>query len=329
MKNSKYLLLILISILWSCDPEEPENEKEIIPAIDTIVNAIAIDQNNTKWIGTENGLYKSVVEGYELQNLSLEGKIYSLFYENPGNILWIGTESGLLKASISGDSISDFSIFTEELSNLKVLALNIDQDSRHWFGTRKGISLNYGETWKKDNFRFNSLVELFSMEAENFTVNSIASLDGDYYFATSGARLYRAFGYDPSVDAFSGATQWSIPFNGESVTDTMFVVFIDNEGKQWMGGKEGIQVHTGNDPKNAESFVYYYYELPDYYVLTINQAPNGNMWVGTRNGLAVFNGSDWETITAGLPDLYITSIAFDADGSTWIGTKKGLANIPN
>jgi ligand-binding sensor domain-containing protein len=94
-----------------------------------------------------------------------------------------------------------------------------------------------------------------------------------------------------------------------------------------LGGKEGIQVHSGHDPKDLSSFTYYYDELPDYYVIAITQATNGDIWVGTRKGISIFNGSEWETITNGLPDLYVTSIAFDKDGGAWIGTKKGLANI--
>ncbi len=63
------------------------------------------------------------------------------------------------------------------------------------------------------------------------------------------------------------------------------------------------------------------------FVLTINQAPNADMWVGTSQGLTVLAGSGWETINTGLPDMWVTSIAFDADGSASVGAKKGLANI--
>jgi ligand-binding sensor domain-containing protein len=75
------------------------------------------------------------------------------------------------------------------------------------------------------------------------------------------------------------------------------------------------------------SFTYYSDELPDNYVLAINQAPNGDIWVGTRKGIAKFNGSGWTLITNGLPDLFVSSIAFDKDGKAWIGTKKGLVSL--
>jgi len=327
MKYSKYLIFILFSVFWACDDDDVP-EKEILPSIDTAVNAIAVDRYNTKWIGTDDGLYKSVVNGYELQGIPDSGTINALYYEESGDILWIGSGAGLLKATISAENITAYSIDSEDLSNPNVFTIHIDQDARRWFGTGKGISLNDDGHWKKENFRVNTQGMQFAMDPENFPVNSIASAAGETFFATSGARLYRATGFDPSTDAFSGATQWCIPYNGQSVTDTMFVVFIDQAGKQWMGGKEGIQVHTGDDPKAQDSFTYYYDELPDLYVLAINQSASGDMWIGTRQGLAVFTVTGWETITAGLPDLWVTSIAFDADGSTWVGTRKGLVNIP-
>jgi ligand-binding sensor domain-containing protein len=325
MKYIKIIPALFIVLLWTCKKDDDTPEKEIVQEINAEVNAIAVDIDNTKWIGTNEGLYKSVNDGYELQELSVSGKIYSLYYEANADILWIGTEGGLLKAAIGGDNISESSIDNENLSDPKVLTFYFDDVLRHWFGTEKGITMSHEDTWKKENFRINALEQLFPMDIEDYAVNSIASWDGDYFFATSGVKLYRAFNYDSSVDAFSGATQWDSPYNGQNISDTMFVVFIDNEGKQWMGGTEGLQVHTGHDP--LTNLTSYYDELPDNYVFDVNQAPNGDIWVCTREGIGIFNGTGWEILTEGLPDLYVTSIAFDNDGSAWIGTKKGLVNI--
>jgi ligand-binding sensor domain-containing protein len=329
MKYIKILPFVLITLFWSCSDKKIEEtqEDEAIKEISAAVNCIAVDKNNTKWIGTNDGLYKTITGGYELVELSAPGKIYSLFYNESLNSLWIGTETGLLEAKIGTENWIETAIPNQNLSNPKVLAMYKDNNSKVWFGSEKGLSLNYGETWKKEKFRVNIQNKLFAMEIENYTINSISSWDGDYFFATSGAKLYRAFDYNATVDAFSGATQWDPPYNGTSITDTMFVVFIDKAGKQWMGGMNGIQVHTGHDPKDMASFTYYSDELPDNYVLAINQAPNGDIWVGTRKGIAKFNGSGWALITNGLPDIYVSSIAFDKDGKAWIGTKKGLVNL--
>jgi len=165
------------------------------------------------------------------------------------------------------------------------------------------------------------------MKAELFAINSIASLEGSYFFATDGGSLYRAFGYDDSVDAFSGATQWLSPYNGELLTDNMSVVFVDSQGKKWMGGSNGIQVHVGNNPKDLDSFTYYTSALPNLHITVITEAPDGNIWVGTEKGLSIFNGNSWITPTIEIPDPFITAIAIDKDGIVWIGTKKGVVEI--
>jgi ligand-binding sensor domain-containing protein len=55
---------------------------------------------------------------------------------------------------------------------------------------------------------------------------------------------------------------------------------------------------------------------------------SNTQWVGTENGLTVYNGSSWSAVSQSLPDNYVTAIAFDKDdGSAWIGTKKGLVNV--
>lgn len=327
--NLKHILTLslILGMFWGCKEKDPDAGKEVFTSINSTINAIAVDGNNTKWIGTNEGLYKSVEDGFVMMDLTSAGKIYSLFYESKHNLLWIGTEQGLVQAEIDKGTIAENLVPTENMSHPKLLSFYKDDDERRWMGTGEGISLNIGETWKKEEFRISNEGKMFPMTIENFAVNSIAEWDGDYFFATSGAKLYRAYGYDESVDAFTAATQWDYPYNGMAISDTMFVVYIDNEGNQWMGGKEGIQVHRGHDAKAMADFTYYYDELPDFYVLTINQSPNNDIWVGTRKGLARFDGENWQTITDELPDLYVTAIAFDEDGSTWIGTRGGLVHL--
>ncbi len=327
MKIIKLIIVAVLITMWSCGEKEKPVPNDTVSEITTEVRALAVDKNNTLWVATKDSLYKSVDDGYKHVKLSVAGSIYSLFCEASENILWIGTETALIKATITDGELTENIIDNSNLSYPKVVALHIDNNSKHWFGTEKGFSLNYADTWKKENFRINALNNVFPMDIEDFPINSIANFEGSYFFATSGAKLYRAFDYNESVDAFSGATQWDPPYNGQSVTDTMFVVFVDNAGKQWMGGTQGIQVHTGQDAKDVSSFEYYYDELPDNYALVIKQDTDGNIWVGTRKGVAVFNGTAWETITTELPDPYVTALAFEGNGVAWIGTKKGLVSM--
>lgn len=66
-------------------------------------------------------------------------------------------------------------------------------------------------------------------------------------------------------------------------------------------------------------------------VLSLAAAPNGDVWVGTPDGLSQLRGSRIVTFTSadGLPDDFIRSLLVDADGSLWIGTRRGLTHWTN
>ena len=63
-------------------------------------------------------------------------------------------------------------------------------------------------------------------------------------------------------------------------------------------------------------------------ILSLAAAPNGDLWVGTPDGLSRIRGNQVETFTSadGLPDDFIRSLLVDADGSLWIGTRRGLTH---
>lgn len=61
--------------------------------------------------------------------------------------------------------------------------------------------------------------------------------------------------------------------------------------------------------------------LPSAQVTDVAVAPDGRVWLATRDGLAVFDGLAWSTITAadGLPSTGAATIDIGPDGSLWAG----------
>jgi hypothetical protein len=56
--------------------------------------------------------------------------------------------------------------------------------------------------------------------------------------------------------------------------------------------------------------------------------PFNNLWIGTNEGLAGFDGSNWQTfnvLNSGLPNNIVVCMSIDVDGNKWIGTYNGLA----
>lgn len=66
-------------------------------------------------------------------------------------------------------------------------------------------------------------------------------------------------------------------------------------------------------------------------ILSLAAAPNGDVWVGTPDGLNRIHGNKVDTFTSadGLPDDFIRSLLIDRDGSLWIGTRRGLVHWKN
>ena len=73
--------------------------------------------------------------------------------------------------------------------------------------------------------------------------------------------------------------------------------------------------------------------LPQNTVLSIVQSRDGYLWIGTRFGLARFDGVRFTTFnvanTPGMPCENCYAMAEDAEGSLWIGTNEGLMRRKN
>lgn len=332
MRKFALPIFLILIILSSCERHELTpipDEHAIIFDRTLMVNALIVDINNTKWIGTSNGLYAINDAGLVPIDTITFGKVRSLLYEENTNQLWIGTDNGLFKAVINNiDLSSDIQIPDENLSNNHIRCAFIDSSEKKWFGTDLGMTLNVEEKWKNDSFRFNALGRIFPMKTEIIGINSIASFKGDIFFATEGSSMWRGFDYNDTIDAFSGATQWVSPYNGRNMTSILNVVFVDSKDQLWMGGRNGIQVYSGDDPAAISNYTYYDTDLPDSIINVIAEAPDGNIWVGTEKGLAIQEGTLWTAVIEELPDINVTSVAFDKiDGSKWIGTKKGILKL--
>jgi ligand-binding sensor domain-containing protein/signal transduction histidine kinase len=63
-------------------------------------------------------------------------------------------------------------------------------------------------------------------------------------------------------------------------------------------------------------------------ILSLAAAPDGDLWIGTPDGLSRIRRGQVNTYTSsdGLPDDFIRSLFVDSDGSLWIGTRHGLAH---
>ncbi|MDE3061828.1 MAG: hypothetical protein KGJ51_02100 [Acidobacteriota bacterium] len=113
-------------------------------------------------------------------------------------------------------------------------------------------------------------------------------------------------------------------------SDATTTVVEDGKGALWIGTSGGaLNVFRRSGVKSGAASVYAVRDvLLSDVILSLAAAPNGDLWVGTPDGLNRIRGSAVDAYTSadGLPDDFIRSLLVDADGSLWIGTRRGLAH---
>ncbi len=125
-------------------------------------------------------------------------------------------------------------------------------------------------------------------------------------------------------------------------SDAVTAVVEDRAGALWVGtqgaglsaltrgGSESIS-GPGNWAKNGPGMARTWTVrdgLMSDLILSLAAAPNGDLWVGTPDGLSRIRGGRVESFTSadGLPDDFVRSLLADSDGSLWIGTRRGLVH---
>jgi len=107
-------------------------------------------------------------------------------------------------------------------------------------------------------------------------------------------------------------------------------ITTDSLGRVWCGSNGGgIMIFDGNQWKNYYHEAYNQNSLISNYVTAIATDKNGIVWIGTKDGISVFDGCKWHnfTINDGLIDNHIRSVIIDENGIKWFGSVKGISRF--
>ena len=242
-------------------------------------------------------------------------------YRDKENILWIGTSTGGI--NVYNPKKQNFKLFGANVNNSKSLSFNSvlclyeDFSGLIWIGTDGGG------------------VNVYNPETSDFTVythkasdpytisgNAILSItedkDHDMWIGTWDAGLNR---FDRKTGKFYRYSPGNSP-TGLS-TRSFWSLGVDYKNNIWMGGNHsGVDVLNKNngiiqkfrpDPANPET-------------MTISQAwqfiedPDTNMWIGTANGLYMYNKNTGSFKAFKFPDNAVNAFLFDKEGNLWVGS---------
>ena len=311
------------------------SQKELKP-LSTInnssaINDLVLDDLSQLWVATGgNGLFKYQVDSKKLQHYlanakngeSINNNIVLALYRGENKRLFIGTDGGginlyqpeedrftYIKQKPGSWGLSDNSVlcFGKGLHNV-VLA-----------GTVHG-----GISYFKDRFK------VFNIAPKNLAFGK--DKQGSRILEDSEALLWITAGrnglrkYNPrtgDLQVFIDDREDNKDLSG----DIVLSMKEDREKRIWIGTlRGGLNVYD----KEKEEFLIFPEQKELKSIYAIEEGTENNTWVGTGNGIVIFNKS-LEIVkridtsnTNGLGDNSITSIYKDAKGEMWVGTQNGL-----
>jgi len=294
------------------------------------------DQKKTMWVGVKQGLKRfdpktrKILELPDLlkkdQQLS-RSKIVVIRQDASGDI-WFGTEeNGVLRFNEKNNTRLWYQYNATNSNRLPSNWINdiLIRHGKVWIATRKGLSVLDPETESFTNYNHDSADPLSLIDDAVWSL--MEDETGNVWIATYTGEINI---YYPGILNFTNI--------GERVGNNIGLnkkiasaIVEDNDGGLWIATFGGGLNYINRTKRIAK-----YYPVTDpgkgkisNEVKSILKHPNGKLWLGTLDGLGVFDIRtesiryiDLEVVNAKLTAKLINAMVIDNDG-VWVGTNGG------
>lgn len=276
------------------------------------VFAISLDKNGLPWVGTYGGGL-SHFNGSNWKNHNTpdglnDAFVYDIQFEKEK--IWLATWSGVNYSSSNENSKTNWKNFTVEnseggLVDDWVYAVEIEKSGRIWFGTESGVSALYKGKWKTFNHSNGLGASYEKVKQANSQIMPL--FEGQHHNASPPIPNIQAADYKPNY---------------------IVSMFLDQKNRLWVGTWGGGLSLLDTNNLTFRNFTTQD-GLPGNFILAIEEDRSGGLWIGTNNGLSLFNGKTFQNFSRinGLESKFIFSLESSQDHSLWIGGHKTLTRI--
>lgn len=285
--------------VWFYDGQDFINYNTNNGLLDNRVKYIIQDQEGLLWFShPHSGL--TCFDPWTIEFLANEPVTESITQDKNGNI-WFANEDILY--CLSGDCIKS------RIFGKRIFSILADSKGYIWVGTQgDGLFCFYNpdDIWKENNKNF----DRWDLGLENI----YAILEG------SDGTIWIGGGLSEKLYRFDGKSFEYIQIEDNYI---IFRLYEDKHKRIWIGGwgKNSLSCFDG------QKITHYTKEagIPSDKIQSILEDDEGNIWIGTQNGICTFDGNEFKKyeIEHGCPGIFHQCSTRDYSGQLWFGTLGG------
>jgi signal transduction histidine kinase/ligand-binding sensor domain-containing protein len=324
------------------NPEDPASLS------DNFIWSVFVDRSGLIWIGTysggldvfnpQSGTFTHFRSDSANPDSLSSDRIRSIYQDESG-ILWVGTRGGgVNKSDLAAGRFTHYQgdpNNPRRSSDYQVLALHEDKFGVLWIGTSGGLEWFDRRTEEWQHYP----PETNDPQNQGIYVTSFHEDPSGIFWIGTNNGIYR---YDRQTNRIDRLPH-NPPDPGNVKREVITSITKDRQGFLWLGTQgRGLSKYN---PVTGE-FTYYQQNwnpdtgarivdtVTDNFILDIIEDTSGRLWIGTQEGLNLFDREtgDWFSCKQdpsnpnSLSHNWITTLYQDLSGVLWIGTQGGGLN---
>ena len=296
---------------------------------DNFIRKVFIDESNTLWVGTENGLskYRPETDDFENYYTSTESSntlkdniIWDIYQDKSGTIL-VSTETGLHKYNPTENHFVriHFRGFEDKIQAIKTIFQ--DEKNNYWLGTfDHGVFIT--------NEGFSSTYSLQENNPHNIiipaqTLFDIKLISGKYWLGTEQGLFILNYDYSLNQNLINEKTNSNI---------IRRIQLIENE--IWLATHNGLLI-VNKDTKLIKRVISHNHQraLTNNKLLDLYKDHNNNLWIASYEGINFINSNSsyiyHQLFNYDNKNYIIESITETDDKNIWYSSEARGLNVLN